>query len=122
MDAPLRLREAGPDDLPQLEAWCLSHRPNDTPPFIAVTLSEFVTAPSRGFLLIVSVGAREHGFVVVSRLWSNRQRAESAVIDDWVLEAGVDFDLVRHEVARHLKGHGINHLLERFEDGSFRPS
>lgn len=117
-DAPLRLREAKPEDLSQLEAWCHAHRPAETPPFIAVTLSEFVASATRGFLLIVVEGGRERGFVVVSRLWSNRSRDEAAVVDDCVLEPGIDVDLVRHEIARFVKLRGISRLFFRGEDGA----
>ncbi len=117
-DAPVRLRSATPADLPQLEAWCLAHRPDDTPPFIAVTLSEFVSASSRGFLLIVLDGSIERGFVVVSRLWSNRSRDEAAIIDDCIVDGATDPDLLRHEIASFVKARGIDRLLVRGEDGA----
>ena len=117
-DCPLRLRDATPSDLPQLEAWCLAHRPDDTPPFVAVTLSEFVAASSRGFLLIVVDGSVERGFVVVSRLWSNRMRGESAVIDDIITDEMIDLELLRHEVRRFVLTRGIDQLLARGEDGT----
>jgi len=119
-DGPLQLRDATPADLPQLEAWCLAHRPGDTPPYIAVTLSEFVSASSRGFLLIILDGTDERGFVVVSRLWSNRLRDEAAVIDDHVADEATDPDLLRHELTRFLKARGIDRLLAHGEDGTLK--
>lgn len=117
-DAPFRLRDATPADLPQLEAWCLAHRPNDTPPFIAVTLSEFVATPSRGFLFIILDGSIERGFVVVSRLWSNLLRDEVGIIDDCIADDATDPDLLRQEVTRLVKARGIGHLLARGEGGT----
>lgn len=117
-DEPFRLRNATPADLPQLEAWCLGQRPDDTPPFIAVTLSEFVATPSRGFLLIVLDGTAERGFVVVSRLWSNRLRAEMAVIDDCVVDDVTDLDLLRHEIKRFVGTCGIESVVARRKDGT----
>lgn len=117
-DEPFRLRDATPADLPQLEAWCLGYRPGDAPPFIAVTLSEFVAASSRGFLLIIIDGPVERGFVVVSRLWSNRLRGETAVIDDFIVDDKTDLDLLRHEVKRFVKVRGIGDLLSRGDDGA----
>ena len=119
-NAPFRLRDATPADLPQLEAWCLAHRPGDTPPYIAVTLSEFVSATSRGFLLIILDGAVERGFVVVSRLWSNHWRDEAAVLDDHIADEATDPDLLRHEVRRFLKARGITRLLTYGDDGTLR--
>ena len=120
-DARFRLRNATPADLPQLEAWCLTHRPDDTPPYIAVTLSEFVATPARGFLLIVHDGPAERGFVVVARLWSNRLRTEIAVIDDCVVDDATDRDLLRHEIARFVTAQGIGPLLVRRDDGTLDP-
>lgn len=117
----MRLREAGPADLPQLEAWCLAYRPADTPPYVSVTLSEFLAAASRGFLLIVVDGSVERGFVVISRLWSNRQRGEAAVIDDILADGRVDGDLLTYEIRRYLGNRGIDRLFLLGTDGALIP-
>ncbi|MDP6951977.1 MAG: hypothetical protein QGF53_04375 [Alphaproteobacteria bacterium] len=111
-EGPLRLRPATPADLPQLEAWCATLRPDERPPFIAATLAEFEQAPARGTLLIVEDGDREMGFVVLSRLWSNRARGEIAVFDDVLVEASVDAELLRHEVETYAKGLGIDQVTD----------
>ncbi len=120
-DGPLRLRPARPADLAQLEAWCATFRPDDSPPFVAVTLSEFETSPGRGALLVVDDGGRETGFVVLARLWSNRLRGEAAVLDDMVVEAATDRALLRHEIAAHARALGITALFERRPDGTLAP-
>ena len=109
-NSPLWLRPAVPADLPQLEAWCATLRPDERPPFIAVTLAEFEQSPARGVLLIVGDGERETGFVVLVRHWSNRACGEIAVIDDVLVEPAVDVVLLRKEVEAHVKGLGINDL------------
>jgi len=109
-EGPLRLRPAMPADLPQLEAWCHTLRAADSPPFIAATLAEFTESPARGFLLVVVDGERECGFAVVSLVWSNRARGETALIDDVLVEPGTDHDLLRLEIARFLRAHGIDRL------------
>jgi hypothetical protein len=119
-DGPLALRPAGPEDLAQLEAWCHALRKTERPPFVSVTLSAFLRAPERGALMIVADGGAEVGFVVVSRLWSNRLEAEVAVIDDLVLEPGTDAELVVFEAARHAGGLGAAEVLVRGADGSLR--
>ena len=120
-ESPLRLREAVPADLPQLEAWCLAFRPDEAPPFVSVTLSEFLAAASRGFLLIVVDGAVERGLVVVSRLWSNRQRGEAAVIDDVLADPSIDSDLLIYEIRRYVASRGIEQLFSRGKDNALIP-
>jgi hypothetical protein len=123
-DAPMRLRDATPADLPQLEAWCLAHRPEDKPPFVSVTLvtlSEFVAATARGYLLVIVDEPVERGFVVLSRLWSNRLRGEAVVIDDIVTDDTTDLDLLRYEVKRFVEARGIGSLLARGQDGLLKP-
>ena len=117
-DTRLGLRDAVPADLPQLEAWCHAVRPDEAPPYIAVTLAEFADAPKRGFLLIVQDGDHDLGFVVLSRLWSNRGRGDAVVLDDRVLTATVDDELLRHELRRHVAAHGIAVMIERGADGT----
>ena len=117
-DTRLGLRAAVPADLPQLEAWCHAVRPDEAPPYVAVTLAEFAEAPKRGFLLIVQDGDRDVGFVVLSRLWSNRGRGDAVVLDDIVLTAAIDRDLLLHELRRHVAAHSIVDLLERGADGA----
>jgi hypothetical protein len=109
-DAPLRLRPAVPADLPQLEAWCATLRPDERPPFIAATLAEFEQSPGRGTLLIVEDSGHEAGFVVLARLWSNRTRGEIAVLDDVLVEASIDAELLRHEVESYAKRLGIDQV------------
>ena len=118
---PLRLRPARPADLPQLEAWCATLRPDDTPPFVAVTLSEFEKSPGRGALLIVEDGTRETGFVVLARLWSNRLRGEAAILDDMVVDPATDRALLRHQIASYAESLGITTLFERRADGTLAP-
>ena len=117
-DTRLGLRAAVPADLPQLEAWCHAVRPDEAPPYVAVTLAEFAEAPKRGFLLIVQDGDRDVGFVVLSRLWSNRGRGDAVVLDDRALTAPIDADLLRHELRRHVATHGIIDIIERGADGT----
>lgn len=113
----LGLRAAVPGDLPQLEAWCHAVRPDDTPPYVAVTLAEFAEAPKRGFLLIVQDGDDEMGFVVLSRLWSNRGRGDAVVLDDIVLAKPIDDALLLHELRRHAAAHGIDQMMRRDASG-----
>ena len=117
-DGPLGLRAAGPEDLAQLEAWCHALGGGAGPPFVSVTLSTFLRAPERGELLIVVDGGAERGFVVLARLWSNRLRAEVTVIDDWLLEPGVDEELALFEIARHARALGAAEILVRGADGT----
>lgn len=88
-----------------LEVWARAR--GDGPPFIAVTLSAFEKEPGRGSLLIVEDDGMEAGYVVLSRLWSNRLRGEVAVVDEMYAE-GVDLALVEFEVRRFAAERGLS--------------
>jgi len=120
--AGLALRPARPGDLPQLEAWCHQLRPGERPPFIAATLAEMAEHPGRGTLLIVEDAGAERGFVVIAGLWSNRLRGEVAVIDDWLVDPGLDDDLLLFEAARHARAQGARAVLVRGPDGALAPA
>jgi hypothetical protein len=117
-DGRIQTRSAAPADLPQLEAWCHAARPDDTPPYIAVTLAEFTDSPKRGDLLIIQDGDRDLGFVVLARLWSNRGRGDAVVLDDIVIPGGFDRDLLMHELRRHVAALGIGQMMIRDADGA----
>jgi len=119
-DAGLGLRPARPADLPQLEAWCYAGGAGGPPPYISVTLSTFEREPGREVLLILSDGGAEVGFVVLSWLWSNRLRAASAVIDDWLVTTAVDDRLVVHEAARFARARGAARVLVHEAAGRLR--
>ncbi|MBL29517.1 MAG: hypothetical protein CMM50_18460 [Rhodospirillaceae bacterium] len=112
----LTLRPAVPADLPMLEIWARAAAAGDGPPFIAVTFSTFEKEPGRGSLLIVEDAGTEAGYVVLSRLWSNRLRGEVAIIDDMHAE-GIDQHLIEFEVRRFASEHGLSVVLGRDETG-----